>query len=179
MVLGEARARPRERVGDRAEEVVGERAEEADRADEAVEILSERYQAAQSTGALDSPPYFEMTQCYGVALASLDRHDQAEAMFQESLVGFREMLPEGHPRIGRTLASLGGNQLKAGKPEAAEPNLIEGYEILSAAGEMESAQHAAARLVRIFESRGDTAALEHWRPLAQPASTGTTPDEQL
>jgi tetratricopeptide (TPR) repeat protein/predicted Ser/Thr protein kinase len=152
---------------------------EVDRADEAVEILSERYQAAQSTGALDSPPYFEMTQCYGVALASLDQHDQAEAMFQESLVGFREMLPEGHPRIGRTLASLGGSQLKAGKPDAAEPNLIEGYEILSAAGEMESAQNAAARLVRIFESRGDTAALEHWRPLAQPASTGTTPDEQL
>jgi len=139
---------------------------ELGRADEAVEVLTERYQSAQSAGVQDSPPYFEMTQSFAVALASLDRHDEAKPKFEEALGGFRAMLPGEHPRIGHTLAALGNSQLKAGDAENAEPSLLEAYEILSDAGEADSTRSTAGLLAEIYQSRGENENATLWRSRA-------------
>lgn len=139
---------------------------ELGRADEAVEVLTERYRAAQSASVQDSPPYFEMTQCFAVALASLDRHDEAKPKFEEALGGFRAMLPEEHPRIGHSLAAFGKSQLNAGHAENAEPKLLEAYEILSTAGESDSARSTAGLLAEIYQSRGEDEKTTLWRSRA-------------
>jgi len=136
------------------------------RADEAVEILTERYRAAQTAGVQDSPPYFEMTQSFAVALADLDRHDEAKPKFEEALGGFRAMLPAEHPRIGNTLAAFGKSQLKAGHPEEAEPKLLEAYEILSNAGELDSTRSTAGLLAEIYLARAENENATLWRSRA-------------
>ena len=136
------------------------------RADEAVEILTERYRAAQTAGVQDSPPYFEMTQSFAVALAALDRHDEAKPKFEEALGGFRAMLPAEHPRIGNTLAALGKSQLKAGHVEDAEPKLLEAYEILSNAGELDSTRSTAGLLAEIYLARAENENAMLWRSRA-------------
>lgn len=139
---------------------------ELGRADEAVEVLTERYQTAQTAGVQDSPPYFEMTKSFAAALASLDRHDEAKPKFEEALGGFRAMLPAEHPRIGHTLAGFGQSQLKAGHAKEAEPKLLEAYEILSKAGESDSARSTAGLLAEIYQARGENENATLWRSRA-------------
>ncbi|MCA9273604.1 MAG: serine/threonine protein kinase [Phycisphaerales bacterium] len=136
---------------------------ELDRAEEAVEILSERYDIAKQAGATDLPPYFELTNIYANALAKLGRHDEAKAKYEEAIAGLRTMYPEGHPKIGRSLASYGGSRQEAGDAESAEPLLIEAYNVLSAAGETESARATAGRLMKLYDGLGREQDAQLWR----------------
>ena len=139
---------------------------ELGRSEEAVEILSERYRIASEAGATDLPPYLDMTYTYAEALNKLGLHDEAKAKYEQALVGSRAMFPEGHPKIGRTLASFGSSRLEAGDTEAAEPLLLEAYEILNASDETESARTTAGRLAKLYMSLGREQDARLWQDRA-------------
>lgn len=143
---------------------------EMDRTDEAEALLRPVYESLSSESAGMLPKKVDIGKTYAVILSDLGKTDEAEAVFEVCVSGLRSLYSDPHPDLGRTLAHWGRNSLRAGEPEAAEPLLIEAYEIMSGLGQDQVAAKSAEYLAELYGQLGRPEDQTLWQGRAEAES---------